>query len=477
MATIEKTKQIPTEKNEVKWRFNILSIPIVNLILKQRWYQFFLMALNLAFFAMVIFTGFFGSPVGNANLSVVFVWIVWWSLLIMILVPMFGRFWCTMCPIPAFGEWFQRKAPISKINGKDKLYGLGKRWPRRFKNMWIATFGFLSIAIFSGLLTTIPVFTAIMLLGLIIIATITSIIFEKRVFCRYICPVGGFIGLYSQASALEVRVKDKDVCKAHKQKDCLVGNESGYGCPWMVYPGKLEVNTYCGLCMECFKDCPKDNIAMNIRPFGTDLGKTSNRRLDEAYKALVMLGAALLYSTVLLGVNGNLKALANFKTVSGMIVYGAFFLTTLLIIIPGIFWLAAGITRLFTADKSKSIKTIFTNYAYSTVPLGLTTWIGFSLLILLPNWVYIINVINDPFGWGWQILGIEPLKWTPLFTDLIPIGIMLTIIIGLILSVIVTRKTSLELYGHDSSDFFKGFAIQTFFLTIFSYALIYAFIG
>ena len=100
---------------------------------------------------------------------------------------------------------------------------------------------------------------------MVVIAITLSIFYKDRVFCRYVCPVGGFIGLYSLASGLELRVKDQNVCLNHKTKDCVVGNSCGYGCPWMVYPGKLERNAACGLCTECIKTCTEDNIALNLK--------------------------------------------------------------------------------------------------------------------------------------------------------------------------------------------------------------------
>ena len=462
-------------------RFDLLSIPILRWIVKQRWYQFFLMSVSLIMFSVIIFAGIFGSQVGNANISIVFVWILWWALLIFLLVPGFGRFWCTICPIPAIGEWIQRGAPISKTQQENtKLNGLKRRWPKKLSSMWFSTFGFLFIAVFSGLITTIPLITGVLLLALIGVAVFTFVVFNKRSFCHYVCPVSGFIGLYSQTGAMEVRIKDAQVCKSHKTKYCFNGSENGYGCPWMqhnkVGAAPPELNTYCGLCMECVKNCSEDNIALNFRPFGADLLKPVHRSIDESYKAFVMLGAALLYSVVLLGTNGNLKTMANFHDIFGMVTYAVFFLTILLVVIPGIFWIASGITYFLISDKSKTISEIFTYYAYAAVPLGLMTWIGFSFLIILPNWAYIVNVINDPFGWGWHLLGIQALEWTPILTGFIPLFIAIAILIGLFLSLLLIRNTSKQMFT-SPNDFFKGFSVYSVFFTLFSFLVLYAFVG
>jgi len=148
---------------------------------------------------------------------------------------------------------------------------------------------------------TQPGITGIVLLMFLFVAMGLSVIFERRAFCRYVCPVGGFIGLYSQVAPIEVRVKEPEVCASHQEKTCYTGNADGFGCPWDVYPLALKKNTYCGTCVECLRTCPHDNIAINLRSFGADLQKPAGRRLDEAFKAFIMLGAALVYCTVLLG--------------------------------------------------------------------------------------------------------------------------------------------------------------------------------
>jgi len=280
-------------------RFELTRYGWLKSLLKSRLLQPALMLITLFFFVLAILTGLIGTPAGNRNFGIIFVWIVWWALLIMVLVPFFGRLWCMVCPIPAPGEWLQRRTIVQHKPGR--LHTLRRRWPSRLRNIWLQNFGFLAMAIFSTVILTRPGVTAWVLLGTILLGVGLSIAFEKRVFCRYVCPVGGFIGLYSLTSTIELRVKDVQVCKDHTSKDCVVGTACSYGCPWLVFPGNMERNTHCGMCAECLKACPKDNIALNLRPFGADLLVAKGRSLDEAYKALIMLACALLYSAVLLG--------------------------------------------------------------------------------------------------------------------------------------------------------------------------------
>jgi ferredoxin len=258
----------------------LTALPALKGILKSRVFQPMLMLGTLLIFVLVILTGLFGTTAGSRSFAIIFVWIVWWAFLILMMVPFFGRLWCTVCPIPALGEWMQRGSIINKKSGD--LHTLNWRWSGRLKNMWLQNFGFLGIALFSAVILTRPHITAWVPLSFILISVILSALYKNRMFCRYVCPVGGFIGPYSMLAPLELRVRDPNICLDHKTKDCITGNESGYGCPWEVYPGNLTRNVYCGTCMECLKTCPQNNIVLNLRVPGNDLLVAKERRLDES---------------------------------------------------------------------------------------------------------------------------------------------------------------------------------------------------
>src|SRR6266704_2627327 len=89
-------------------------IPMLKPVLASRLFQPALMLVMLFVFTLAILAGLFGTPAGNRNFGIVFVWIMWWALLIVVLVPFFGRLWCTMCPIPGPGEWLQRRGIVNR---------------------------------------------------------------------------------------------------------------------------------------------------------------------------------------------------------------------------------------------------------------------------------------------------------------------------------------------------------------------------
>lgn len=422
-------------------RYDLTQIPLLKRILVSRWPQFILTTLALAGFLLAILSGFFGTPVGSRNFGIIFVWIAWWAILLLVAVPLLGRGWCSICPIPVPGEWMQRGALLKP--GDNKGWGLGKRWPNWLRNIWIQNGAFVLVALVSTVVLTKPTVTAIVLAAFLFVAIGTSLIFERRAFCRYLCPVGGFIGLYSQLAPVEVRVKDAGVCSTHTEKTCYTGNAEGYGCPWQVFPPGQIKNTYCGTCMECLRTCPHDNIAIQIRPFGDDLRQRRGRKLDEAYKAFIMLGSAFVYALVLLGPWGQLKIAAYSVGSLSWLIYAASFLLFVLAALPGFFWLSVKIGAWVSHSSLKS-KRAFTNFAYALVPLGLAAWVAFSLSFVLANLSYVGAVISDPFGWGWNLFGTATQSWTPFFTQIIP-GLQVAVLLGgLIWSVLTVQRLANE---------------------------------
>ncbi|MDP2953322.1 MAG: 4Fe-4S binding protein, partial [Chloroflexota bacterium] len=225
---------------------DLLQLPVIGRFLRWRGFQFALMLPLLSFLVLAVVAGWQGSPVGSHNISIVSVWILWWALLIILLIPLGGRLWCAACPVPGPGEWLQRLSFLRKREGKP--FTLGKKWPPVLRNMWLQSGTFVGIALFSAVVLTTPTATASALAAFVALALLMSLIFRGRTFCRYVCPLGGFIGIFALLAPLGVRVRDRDVCREHREKECIKGSARGYGCPWFEYPGTMDHNAYCGLC-------------------------------------------------------------------------------------------------------------------------------------------------------------------------------------------------------------------------------------
>jgi hypothetical protein len=307
--------------------------------------------------------------------------------------------------------------------------------------MWLQNGAFALLALFSTVVLTQPLVTALILLGLLALAVATSLLFERRSFCRYLCPVGGFIGLYSQLAPVELRVKDPTLCARCREKSCYNGSADGYGCPWLVFPKGLSKNTHCGLCLECLRTCHNSNVAVNVRPFGADLAQPEDRRLDEAYKAFIMLGSALVYAAVLLGPWGGLKTAAYSVGSWGWVSYAVGFLMTILVLIPGLFFVAVWVGHRLPG-QGRALRRSFVAYSHSLIPLGLAAWIAFSLAFVGANFSYVWSVLSDPMGWGWNLTGTTGYSWTPYLTSITPLLAVAVLLVGLAWSSLVAQRTA-----------------------------------
>jgi len=411
--------------------------PFIKNMLKSRYPQLAVFIVMLVGYIFAILAGLIGTPVGSHNFSIVFVWIAWWAILILVAVPFFGRGWCAVCPIPLPGEWLQRGAVLSPPDKRPKWLNLCV--PKFFRNIWLQNISFLLLALFSSVLLTTPNITGIILAVMLFGSIGLSTIFERRAFCRYLCPVGGFIGLYSQTAPIELRIKDKQMCVKCEGKPCYNGSANGYGCPWDVFPGGLTKNTYCGLCMECIRTCPHDNIAINLRPFSADLAKPSTRT-DEAFKAFIMLGSSMIYAGVLLGPWGAFKDAAYYVGSSAWFIYAIIFLAIIFVILPGFF-----ILGILKTNSTLSLKQRFVSLATALIPLGLMFWVAFSLSFVLTNASYILASLSDPLGLGWNLLGTANLPWQPMLTSILAPAQTLALVGGLIWSVRTSQKAANEI--------------------------------
>lgn len=376
-------------------RINLLRTASLRGLLQNRWPQFLARAVLLGGFLFTILAGLWGPAAGSHNFAIIMVWIAWWTALKLGFIPLGGRSWCSVCPIPMPGEWLQNRGVLTP---RKKGALPARQWPRLLRGSWLQAGGFLMVGLFGAVTLTSAGVTALVLLAILLLAFVLSLFVERRAFCRYLCPIGGFTGLYSTAAPVEVRAMDSEVCRRCQTKSCY------HACPWGQYPPALKSSADCGLCMECVRVCPHENIAVNLRPWGSEVKQTSRARLDEAFLGLVMLASVLVDAAVFLGPWGDLKTAAYSIGSAAWWMYSGGFLAFALLLLPGLFGLAvwAG-ARL--KKQAASWRDRLSQASPVLVPLGLTAWMAFTVSFAFAKFGYVLPVLSDPLGWGWNLLG------------------------------------------------------------------------
>lgn len=415
------------DKQKRPWRVNLMDKSrLLKRMLKARSFQFWLILPNFIFFYLLVLSALWGSPVGNRNIAIIFVWIFWWTALKAVLLPFGGRLWCTMCPLPAPAEWLARMRitgvrylaqPLRRLH--HRFLGLNLDWPKVLTNGWLQNALFLALISFGIILITRPVATAVLFLFILAATLALSLIYRGRAFCRFLCPVGGFLGTYSMAACTELRAVDPEVCRQHREKCCLLGGPGGWACPWGQYTGKMSRNNYCGLCTECIKSCPKDNVGVFLRPFGSD---RNLKGWDEAYNVLIMLMVALVFSVTMLGPWDWIKQAANVtesRQIPQFLAYVGVVLTLSLAVFPALF-AAAAKTAQVLVGRTVAWRRLALRLAYVFIPVGIFAWIAFSLPQVMINYGYILAVLSDPLGMGWDLLGTAGQPFHPFWPVAIP---------------------------------------------------------
>ena len=454
----------PAVNPTIPHKLDLYQVPWLRKLIYSRWPQLILRIMTLVGFVFTILVALLGTPVGSHNFAIIIVWLAWWTVLKLGFIPFGGRSWCSICPIPLPGEWLQQGGIVER--GRNRT-GLKKRWPKALRGSWLQSGGFLLIGLFSAVTLTDPQVTGWVLLAIFGLATLMGIFFEDRAFCSSVCPIGGFSGMYAKAAPVELRVVDKATCANHVEKSCY------QACPWGIYPLTLKDSSACGLCLECLRACPKDNLALNLRPYGGDLtGNPGSTRLDEAFLALVMLGSALVFSAVFIGPWGWLKSAAYTIGSPAWMAYGAAFLAFTVLVLPGVY---SGCIWLWkkTSQSSRPLRQLIASNGRALIPLGLLAWIAFTISFALPKLNLILGVLNDPFGWGWHALnlrGVGQALDVSAFSPYLQAGL---IILGVFWSARVTRK----LPGQPGKQALFAFLPIMVFFTLYSAALIWILIG
>ena len=362
---------------------NLLDIPWLRRLLTAPGFQLSLQLPSLLLMGVVIFLGLHDVPKGGVNLATKLTWTIWWAGVIFTFF-LFGRVWCLACPFGALNEWMSR------------LTAPARRLPRPFRNLWWATAMFVLLTWADEQLGVVrsPAVTAWIVIFFAVFAVAVGLFFERRSFCRYLCPIGGVIGLYSMTAPLELRVKDTGACRTHRDKECYRGGAASRGCPMLEFPQVMDRNNYCTLCVECAKGCSRDNVALRTRPFGKDLWATGRRALDEAYLALILVGLTLLVTAQML------PAWSRFaETVAGWLpapvraaltpvaylglVESAVLLGGALLLVPLLGLAAAAIADRRAGAARLGVRRAFVRFGYMFVPVALAMHLAHNLSHLL----------------------------------------------------------------------------------------------
>ncbi|MBW4490056.1 MAG: sigma 54-interacting transcriptional regulator [Trichocoleus desertorum ATA4-8-CV12] len=283
-----------------RFRVNLLNAyPKLRQFLRSDWWPDRInFGFTLGFFAVIVSILMLGPQARDSNIGLNLFWAWWWPLML-VAFPFVGRLWCSVCPFMIYGELAQKLS--LRLFPRELL-----PWPRQQAEKWGGWFLF-------GLFTLILLWEELwhlentaylsgcLLLLITAGAVIFSLLFERRFWCRYLCPIGGMNGLFAKLSMTELRAQ-QGICSATcTTYQCYKGGpekgegQESLGCPLYSHPAQLEDNRDCVLCMTCLKACPHRSVEVNLRPPGIELWTTHQPTYAEVALLFLLFGAIFLH--------------------------------------------------------------------------------------------------------------------------------------------------------------------------------------
>ena len=281
---------------------NLFDIPYLGPLLRAAWpWRLIRLALLLVLLAMAAYGWHHHAipgvavkdPLMYTNLATYFFWVLW-IMGVVFLGLLFGRFWCTICPL----GW---------LNGIVARFGRQKPLPSWLGNFVPVTLTLVALQLAVYLLTIhrYPDYTARLLVLMLLLTIACGLLFRQRAFCALFCPAGAVLGLYARMAPLQLRVKNAGTCAACAEKRCVSGEaywqEYRLGparlfwhrrrsdCPVDLVPAEICDNATCTLCLHCAQNCDKENILLGRRPWLADLAG-SPLSPSESFFFVVLLG-------------------------------------------------------------------------------------------------------------------------------------------------------------------------------------------
>ncbi len=326
---------------------------ILNQLISLKYFSLLIKTLVLFVLFSLIYIGFsahateagFLKQLRNFNLANLIVWSYWWPFLVVSSI-IFGRIWCMICP-------------IEMITSFASLIGLKKERPAWLKSGWMMTI-FYVLILFVGIngfaIHRSPMYMAIYLSVIVGLSILIGLIYKKNTFCKYVCPIGILLGLYSRFSFLGWRVKANDSCASCKDKSCVSKidlyrvNEKSCGVD--LFPKNIADNSECILCGGCRKVCDKNNSEnFSTRP---NPGFVKLKLKESLFSKLELTAAELAFTMIISGfviyeilsewsVTKSIlmftpKALNNSLAISNHFVAGFLKSVVLFVIFPFIIW-------------------------------------------------------------------------------------------------------------------------------------------
>ncbi len=392
---------VPSPRKVPARSFNLSDLPLlghwIRLFTTRPWPLVTPKLLMVALFLLIIVAGLFGTPIPERNIATVLTWNLWWVGLV-VAVFFLGSAWCAVCPWDALASWLVRRRLWRR---GDADTSLNLRVPRGFRTVWpalVLLVGLTWMELGMGI-TTNPYATALLALLMVILATTSLALFERKAFCRYFCPVGRTVGFYSQLAPVELRPLDPAACARCTTLDCYHGSDTIEPCPTQLVMGRLKQNTYCISCGNCALSCPQQNVAWRLRPQSLEAMQDARPHWDEAWFMLGLLALTGFHGVTMMPFwELGLRELARLIGDSGQLLASFTLGLAVSLAVPILFYtLLVGLTHRLSG-AAVSFKRLFSGLAFVALPLAFAYHLAHNLNHLVRESGDLETLLINPLG-------------------------------------------------------------------------------
>ncbi len=397
--------------------FNLLRFEALGRILRHWAYPGAFQAVTTVFFVLILYLGFFATGAPADNIALPLAWVLWEPLLFW--GTLFtARFWCAACPIGGASAFISRHFSLRRqappllrqygiylaAGGVGAILWLGEvaAWPHN------------------------PRATAILILCILLPALLLSLVYQRRAWCRFLCPLGSLTGYFSSVSGVELRGSTatcNNECKTHA---CYKGAGNVEGCPMFEGPFALHTNQNCTLCGACIKACDSSAPVLNLRPPGQELWTA-----DQPSRALAVLVPVIAGSQLCRGL-----AAAGFIRIPdapGFMHWGALGLALALATLAVFLLLRVAGAYAFRALPAL-LRQKAGFMAHAVVPLTAGVELAFQLARLLNGSGHFLTLLARQAGFPGLVFGPVAAPWA------LALAQVLLCLLGAALSLVVLRR-------------------------------------
>lgn len=368
MSNPVKSTQPVSMPPSAKRKINLLELPLIGAFIKSRWYPGIFQWAAMVVFSIIVYELVAGTVNPSRNFGTSLTWVLWWPAIPVIFLVL-GRFWCAVCP---FGK-------ISDIIRK--LVGNERPMPRflRKYGIWMIDIFFIMITWSDHIWGIIesPRGSGYLLLVLTTMVVGTSVLFERRTFCKTLCFLGGLAGNYSRSGMLELR-GTPEICKTCKTQSCYKGDGKTEGCPMFESVRVMDNSADCNLCGNCVKTCPNNSVRITPRTPTSELWGVKKPKAEHAFLAAVIMGIVFVQNITMLEIwQDILSAISKVtQTTNYNVNFTVAFVISMAIPIL-MLWAAAKLTA--GKESAGKLRENFVRFGYAVIPLDLAGHLAHNL--------------------------------------------------------------------------------------------------